>query len=479
MIDKLLDQRIVAWVEENRRWILDNWMALARIPSVQGEAAEDAPFGVECARALAAAAKLFEDSGFDTRLEKSRGYALAQFGEGEKCIGIFGHSDVVPAGDGWAFTQPFEPIIQNGTLIGRGVCDNKNGVMASLCILRMAKELGLPLKSRLLAFVGSNEESGMGDIEAFVANEAMPDLSLVPDTAFPCALGEKGILRMWAKCGTKLSAVKDVRGGNAFNIVLDQVEAVLEVDDALLQELQAKCAESDAYRLETKADGIHLTAYGVAKHAASPDGSVNAAFLLAKLLSGCEKLPATDRMTFATVAAYLESYYGEGMGVAHNDSFCGKTTTVCGMVAVEDGHLKVSVDCRYGTEVEPAALERRFHTCWEEAGWSIVYLENRAGYRTAADSPVPGLLTGIVEELGGKERTCYFMPGGTYGRYLKNAFPTGTRSIATHREGPAMVMPAGSGGAHQRDECVDIEGFFLGLRILTHAVLACDKLIGE
>ena len=145
MIDKSLDQRIVAWVEENRQWILDNWMALARIPSVHGEAAEDAPYGVECARALAAAAKLFEDSGFDTRLEKSRGYALAQFGEGEKCIGIFGHSDVVPAGDGWAFTQPFEPVIQNGTLIGRGVCDNKNGVI-SLPLARDSSPSVLPCR---------------------------------------------------------------------------------------------------------------------------------------------------------------------------------------------------------------------------------------------------------------------------------------------------------------------------------------------
>ena len=35
-------------------------------------------------------------------------------------------------------------------------------------------------------------------------------------------------------------------------------------------------------------------------------------------------------------------------------------------------------------------------------------------------------------------------------------------------------LPTGHGGAHQRDEAIDIESFFLGVRILAHYVLACD-----
>ena len=129
MIDNALDQRITAWIEDNKQWILDNWMALARIPSVQGTPAENAPYGVECAQALQAAADLYAAQGLTTRLEKARGYALAEFGAGETCIGLFGHSDVVPTGDGWLYTQPFDPVIQNGMLIGRGVADNKNGAI--------------------------------------------------------------------------------------------------------------------------------------------------------------------------------------------------------------------------------------------------------------------------------------------------------------------------------------------------------------
>lgn len=477
MIDKVLDGRIAAWIEDNRQWILDNWMDLIRIPSVQSAPQPDAPYGADCARVLEAAARLFAQQGFATRLEKAQGYALSEFGEGEKCIGLFGHSDVVPAGDGWLYTQPFQPIIQNGTLIGRGAYDNKSGVVASLCLLRMAKELGLPLRSRLQAFVGSNEESGMGDIAAFVKHEAMPDLSLVPDSQFPCGLGEKGILRMWAKCGQPLTAVREFKGGNAFNIVLDHVDAVVDYSEALAAELESKCTEG--YSFCVQADGIHLSAQGVAKHAAYPEGGVNAVWLLAKLLASCEALPESDRVIFATVEAFLSSHWGEGMGIAHADSHFGKLTAVCGMVKVEDSHLMVSIDSRYGTEVAPDALERQLYTSWGEAGWEITYLENRAGYLVDEDGPVPGMLTDIFRTMSGHDRPCYYMSGGTYGRYLKNAFVVGTNAIHADREGPAMVMPVGRGGAHQRDEAIDIEGFFLGLRILAHAVMACDQLLGS
>ena len=45
--------------------------------------------------------------------------------------------------------------------MGRGATDNKNGVMAALCIFSALQQLQIPLKNRLQTFIGSNEESGM------------------------------------------------------------------------------------------------------------------------------------------------------------------------------------------------------------------------------------------------------------------------------------------------------------------------------
>ncbi len=478
MIDKNLDTRFATWLKENRQGLLADWIELVRIPSIRGEAVPNAPFGTECARALEHSAALFAQRGIDVRVNKADGYALAQIGGGKKRICLCGHSDVVPAGDGWLYTQPFEPVIRDGMLIGRGVSDNKSGIIASLCVLAMLRDCGVPVNSCVQAFVGSNEESGMEDVIAFAQKEPMPDISLVPDSSFPCGLGEKGILRMWAKCRRKLTAVREMKGGDAFNIVLDRVEAVLEPNDALAKELQGKCTD-DTYTLRVDTAGIYVTAKGVAKHAASPDGSVNAVWLMAKLLAGCENLPQQDRTILGTVERFLSSHWGEGMEIDHWDSHFGRLTAVCGMVFLEDGYLKISLDSRYGTQCDPASLERRLYTCFGEAGWEIVYMENRPGYLVDETSPVPGLFSDIYTAMSGNALPCYYMSGGTYARNQKNAFPVGNRTRHADWPEPTLVLPAGHGGAHQRDEAIHIDSFFLAVRILAQYVLACDRLLNE
>ena len=99
MINRNYDARIQAWLEKNEQWILDKWMELIRVPSVQSPAEPKAPYGPQCARALKTAAGMFAEEGFAVRVNEDDGYGLADSGEGEKTIAFFGHSDVVPVGD--------------------------------------------------------------------------------------------------------------------------------------------------------------------------------------------------------------------------------------------------------------------------------------------------------------------------------------------------------------------------------------------
>ena len=48
MIQKEFDEKLAAWLEENRDTILEKWMGLARIPSVQSPAQPKAPYGLPC-----------------------------------------------------------------------------------------------------------------------------------------------------------------------------------------------------------------------------------------------------------------------------------------------------------------------------------------------------------------------------------------------------------------------------------------------
>ena len=121
MINKNIDSQIIEWINKNQKYIIENWMELIKIPSVKSDAQEKAPFGLNCAKVLEESIKLFsKESSTKTQLFRNDGYALAEYNanKSDKTIGIFSHSDVVPAGEGWKYTKPFEPVIIDGSLIG-------------------------------------------------------------------------------------------------------------------------------------------------------------------------------------------------------------------------------------------------------------------------------------------------------------------------------------------------------------------------
>lgn len=478
MICQEQDRKIQKWIEENREKMVGMWLDLIRIPSVRGETAPAAPFGADCARALKKATEYATEMGLDTRLEAERGYSLSSYGHGEKVIGVFGHSDVVPAGDGWLHTQPFDPIIRDGVVIGRGCSDNKSGVMAALFAAQIIKECQLPLKSRLQVYVGSNEESGMADMVSFVENEEMPDICLVPDAKYPCSLGEKGQLKQWNQCNTPLVDILDFSGGSAFNVVLDSAKVTLKYTPDRMEELVQKVRDNDAFTLERTSEGhILLNAKGASKHAAYPEGSVNAAILACALLAECACLCETDRHQMQTVVQLMESYYGEGLGIAFEEPGFNKLTCTNGMVKVENGKLSVSLDIRYGAGMSGEKLETLLDKAWETAGWVLTYRVNDHGAKVDPDSPIPTLLTQVTCEVTGEEYQPYWIFAGTYSRHLRNSFTVGSTVHDPNSKAVLLQLPAGHGGAHQRDEVCAVDDFLLGVRLLTNCILACDRAI--
>jgi len=480
MINKAYDQKIQSWINENKNRMVDMWLDLIRIPSVKSEPAPGAPYGIPCAQALKKATEYAQEMGFETRLEADRGYSLASYGSGEKTIGIFGHSDVVPAGDGWLYTEPFNPIIKDGVVIGRGCADNKAGVMAGLFVTQLIKECQLPIKSRLQIYVGSCEESGMPDMEAFVENEKMPDICFVPDASYPCSLGEKGHLKQWSRCNTPLEDILDIRGEGAFNIVLDNLKVTIKNTPERMAELTEKVKVNSAVTLSETAEGhILLTAKGASKHSAYPEGSVNAAVEACKVLVDCATISQSDRQQLHTFMHFFADHYGTNQGVAFEEPGFGKLTCTNGMVKVEDGKLCVSVDIRYGSGMPADKLEALLDKAWIEAGWQITFRENHHGAKVDPDSPIPQLLTEVCCEVTGEEYEPYWMMAGTYSRHLKNSFTIGSRINDPNSTAIVPEMPAGHGAAHQRDEYCTIDSFLMGIRVLTHYVLACDQALNS
>lgn len=80
---------------------------------------------------------------------------VGKLGQGEGGIGFFGHSDVVPGGEGWA---PYSPEARDGLLYGRGSCDMKGPVAAMLVAASRADATAL--KRPIFVAVTSDEETG-------------------------------------------------------------------------------------------------------------------------------------------------------------------------------------------------------------------------------------------------------------------------------------------------------------------------------
>ena len=84
---------------------------------------------------------------------------VGQLGDGVGGMAYFGHTDVVPA-DSWSRAEhgPFEPLVEEGKLWGRGCCDMKGSVA---CILAAAETvLASDLKHPLYITCTADEEIG-------------------------------------------------------------------------------------------------------------------------------------------------------------------------------------------------------------------------------------------------------------------------------------------------------------------------------
>ena len=201
--------------------------------------------------------------------------------------------------------------------------------------------------------------------------------------------------------------------------------------------------------------------------------------LICGVLAQCDALCRSDRRQMQTLRDFMVDNYGTGMGIAFEEPGFGKLTCTNGMVKVEEGLLNVSVDIRYGSGMDGQKLEQLLNTAWENAGWELTYRENHHGAKVDPASPIPALLTQLRNEITGRKYEPYWMPGGTYSRHLHNTFTIG-RSIGDPNSKAVMpALPAGHGGGHQRDEVCKVDDFLLGVRLLTHIVLACDQSLHE
>ena len=146
-----LDQQIDLMKED----IIAAIQACIQIKSVKDveHAAPGAPFGPGIREALEWTLALGEKFGFNVK--NVEGYAgHIEMGKGD-LLGILGHIDVVPEGDGWS-VPPYSATIKDGKILGRGALDDKGPSLTALFAMKAIKDAKIPLNMRVRLILGTD-----------------------------------------------------------------------------------------------------------------------------------------------------------------------------------------------------------------------------------------------------------------------------------------------------------------------------------
>lgn len=188
------EQKLLELADRQRQPMLEGLFQVLAVNSERSKPAPGAPWGKGPRQALDQALAIAKDLGFATRVVADQ-VGIAEYApqgtEGKPYIGIVGHLDVVPAVGDWT-SDPYRPEIRDGRIYARGALDNKGPILACLYALNAIRESGLALQRPVRILFGTNEETGMEDIPAYLAQEEPPVAGFTPDCKYPVVYAERG-----------------------------------------------------------------------------------------------------------------------------------------------------------------------------------------------------------------------------------------------------------------------------------------------
>jgi succinyl-diaminopimelate desuccinylase len=301
---------------------------------------------------------------------------------------IMSHLDIVPPGEMsmWS-SDPYKLVVEGDRLIGRGVEDNQQGMVASIIAAIAVKELGLvPARTVRLLFVADEETGSDLGVQYLTEHTKLfdaKDIALVPDGGSPdgaeIEIAEKSIL--WLRFR--------VRG--------------------------KQC------------------------HASTPQKGINAflagSHLVVRLGTLADLYPATDPLFDPPVSTFTPTK--KEANVPNINTLPGEDVF----------HLDCRILPRENVEEVMAAIRRICDEVEKEFGVSVdVQTVQRASSPpTPANAPLVGSLTRAIKAVYGVEAKTVGIGGGTVGAFLRaRGIPTvvwGKLDDAAHQPNEHCLIP--------------------------------------
>lgn len=421
---------------------------------------EGAPFGKGVKSALDYLAKKGDDYGF--KVDQCQGYCTElTFGEGEGPeIGIYAHSDVVPATGKWDFPPFSAKIVGEGKeakMVSRGTSDDKGPLVAALMAIKLLKDNGFINNFKVRLVAGGDEERGSSCLSTYFhkLGKKPTDYGFTPDADFPLIYGEKGILRGVFSKLIDLSPIIAMNGGSVSNAVCDSFVVTLPSDKKLEEAVKAKpqIDLSQAGQIDI------LTFKGKSAHGSTPEKGINAALLAFDFLGSFYKIPFLKKLSELLSDSTGKSFHGD----CHSEIF-GDSSWNYGIISYESNKhvFSCSIDYRFGENADPKKAIASFQEATET---NVNVLSQDDVLLFDKKSPLVSTLMKSYKRMTLRLFDKPFaIGGGTYAKEAKNCVAYGS-AFQNH-----------PGDIHSPNEYIYLEDLYKQIAIYADAIYSLGQL---
>lgn len=387
--------------------IIQETLNFIQIPSVKGQEAEKAPFGKEVRHCLEYALDLCKKLGMHT-VSLSHAVGFAEIGEGEHEIAIPVHLDVVPVNEEeWTY-PPFQGVIVDDKIIGRGALDDKGPAVAAIFAVHRLIEEEIDLKNKRVRIIFfTDEESGWADVPFYFAKEKEPDFAFTPDASFPVINAEKGILQFELTIKNTKEWLLDINGGTKVNVV--PASCNLKLAERMRNYINANPTEDLTRRFS-----------GIAAHGSLPEKGENAIVKALSFLAQVEK-DMQEEGFFNTLFELFKDVNAQGLNLELEDELSGKLTFNLATVKLLDDSLIFEADIRYPVSYKKDQILKALNNLpldYKEINYNAPLFKD-------ANSPEIAILLESYESISENKGSSISIGGGTLARAFKNAVAFG------------------------------------------------------
>ena len=438
--------------EQIKEDFLSSLKLLISYPSVLNENENGTPFGQAIQDVLEKTLEICQGLGFKTYLDPKGYYGYAEIGQGKELLAVLCHLDVVPSGDeaDWK-TPPFEAIVKDGYIFGRGVQDDKGPSMAALYAVKALLDSGVVFQKRVRFIFGTDEETLWRCMGRYNELEETATLGFAPDSSFPLTYAEKGLLQV--KLHGPGSDFLQLEAGEAFNVV----PAKASYQGAFLEKVIAGLRAA-GFDYEETADEV--TVLGVPKHAKDAAQGVNAIVRLAKVLQLLAPHPA---LSFIADAVGEDATGSRLFGPILDEPSGNLSFNIAGLTITPE-RSEIRIDLRIPVLADKEDLVRVLSK--KAADYQLTYEEfdYLAPLYVPKDSELVSTLMSIYQEKIGDTSPAMSSGGATFARTMPNCVAFGA------------LFPGAEQTEHQANERAKIDDLYKAMDIYAETI---RRLAGE